>query len=118
MESGVIEDLPPITAKLLDDMEAEFVRRTPKSERAWRRRSAVAGVTRGPAYGPYAIFGSHAKGCTVHDLDDNMYYDFSDGATALIHGYAHPVIAEAIADAYAKGSQTLRSALHVSRRAR
>jgi glutamate-1-semialdehyde 2,1-aminomutase len=98
-------ELPPITAKVNEAMEVEFARRTPKSQAAAAKHSVIATGPRGAAYGPYSIWGSHAEGCRIYDIDGNAYDDFSNVATALIHGYAHPTLGQAIFEAYCKGSQ-------------
>ena len=56
------------------------------------------------SYGPYPLYIERGEGFTLHDVDGNTYVDFSNRATALVHGHAHPVIEEAIKEAIAGGT--------------
>jgi glutamate-1-semialdehyde 2,1-aminomutase len=95
-----------IVARVRQEMEEDFARRTPESQKAARRGSSLAaGPRQAAVYGPYQIWGTHAEGCKIYDLDGNVYDDFSNVATALIHGYAHPLVGQAITEAYSKGAQ-------------
>lgn len=45
---------------------------------------------------PYTIYADRGHGCRVTDVDGNTYIDWVNTFSALIHGYAHPVVSEAI----------------------
>jgi glutamate-1-semialdehyde 2,1-aminomutase len=51
----------------------------------------------------YPLIVKQAKGCVVTDVDGHDYIDLSCGYGPHILGYAHPVIAQAIADAALAG---------------
>src|SRR3954463_13241459 len=44
---------------------------------------------------PYPIYAARGEGCRVWDLDGNEYIDCINNFTSLIHGHAHPALAEA-----------------------
>jgi glutamate-1-semialdehyde 2,1-aminomutase len=55
-------------------------------------------------YSPYPIYAQKGKGCKLYDFDGNSYIDFLNNYTALIHGHAHPTIAESVTEQLKKGS--------------
>ena len=55
-------------------------------------------------FSPYPIYAQSGNGCKLYDFDGNSYIDFLNNYTALIHGHAHPVIAETVAEQLKKGS--------------
>ena len=54
---------------------------------------------------PYGIYVARAKGPHKWDVDGNRYVDYFGGHGALILGHGNPVVAAAIAEAAADGSQ-------------
>ncbi|MCX7382895.1 MAG: aminotransferase class III-fold pyridoxal phosphate-dependent enzyme [Alphaproteobacteria bacterium] len=54
---------------------------------------------------PYGIYVARAKGPHKWDVDGNKYVDYFGGHGALILGHGNPVVAAAIAEAAADGSQ-------------
>jgi glutamate-1-semialdehyde 2,1-aminomutase len=47
-------------------------------------------------YPPYPAVMERGEGCRLVDLDGNSLLDFTGNHSVLIHGYAHPVVMEAI----------------------
>jgi glutamate-1-semialdehyde 2,1-aminomutase len=45
---------------------------------------------------PYPLFIDQARGAEVVDVDGNVYLDFINNYTSLIHGHAHPGISAAV----------------------
>src|SRR5581483_2966890 len=61
--------------------------------------------SRGAAvYSPSPIVIDRGRGSHVWDVDGNEYVDFMMSFGALIHGHAHPKLAEVVSDAMATGS--------------
>jgi glutamate-1-semialdehyde 2,1-aminomutase len=73
------------------------------AERA--RRVMPGGETRTITFhAPYPLTGDHGSGCQFTDVDGNAYYDLINNYTSLLHGHAHPVINQAVADQLARGT--------------
>lgn len=47
-------------------------------------------------YTPYPIFMSSAKGCELIDVDGNVYTDFMNNFTVMVHGHNHPKVVKAV----------------------
>lgn len=47
-------------------------------------------------HSPHPPYAAAGKGCRLKDVDGNTYLDFLNNYTSMIHGHAHPVIAEAV----------------------
>ncbi|OGP89975.1 MAG: hypothetical protein A2156_05995 [Deltaproteobacteria bacterium RBG_16_48_10] len=54
-------------------------------------------------FNPYPFFVLKGKGCRLHDIDGNVYFDFLNNYTALIHGHAHRAIVKAASEQLKKG---------------
>lgn len=54
---------------------------------------------------PYGIYVSHAQGPHKWDVDGNRYIDYFGGHGALLLGHNNPVVAQAIQQAFAQGTQ-------------
>lgn len=86
-------------AELRQQIEDEYRQRTPKSHANFQRAKAVlpGGDTRsGTTFPPYPSYIDHAAGCFLYDADGHELLDFTNNATTLIHGHAHPEIIRAI----------------------
>ena len=84
-----------------------YMARTPKSKAAFEeaRQYMAGGECRSIAcFDPYPFTMEYGEGCRIHDLDGNVYIDFLNNYTSLIHGHAHPALTKAIAEAVAKGT--------------
>lgn len=84
-----------------------YMSRTPKSKAAFEeaRKYMAGGECRSIAcFDPYPFTVEYGEGCRIHDLDGNVYIDFLNNYTSLIHGHAHPALTKAIAEAAAKGT--------------
>lgn len=84
-----------------------YCSKTQKSKAAFERaqNSLAGGECRSIAcFDPYPFTMDYGEGCRIHDLDGNIYIDFLNNYTSLIHGHAHPALTEAIAKAAAKGT--------------
>jgi glutamate-1-semialdehyde 2,1-aminomutase len=92
---------------VLERIEAEYRRRTPRSAEEFRRSAEVipAGASRSlvlfPPHPPVMVEG---KGARFVDLDGNEYIDFVNCHSALVHGHAHPGITAAIQRQAARGT--------------
>jgi glutamate-1-semialdehyde 2,1-aminomutase len=72
-----------------------FIERTPKSQALTERAKQVmpGGDTRsGVYYAPYPAYMVKGQGTTLTDLDGNIYLDFLNNFTSLVHGHAHPAL--------------------------
>lgn len=72
-----------------------FIERTPKSQALTERAKRVlpGGDTRsGVYYSPYPAYMVKGQGNTLTDLDGNVYLDFLNNFTSLVHGHAHPAL--------------------------
>lgn len=81
--------------------------RTVKSGEMYKKacKYIAGGETRSVSYyHPYPLTIAYGKGCEIHDLDGNTYYDFINNYTSLIHGHANPVVLEAMIKAEERGT--------------
>ncbi|GMQ94621.1 MAG: aspartate aminotransferase family protein [Acidimicrobiia bacterium] len=53
---------------------------------------------------PYPLYGDHASGCRVTDIEGIERIDFANNMTSLIHGHAHPAIVRAVSDQLGRGT--------------
>lgn len=61
------------------------------------RRSLPGGNTRTTVFmQPHPIYAARGEGCRLIDVDGNSYIDCINNFTALIHGYGHPSITQAV----------------------
>jgi glutamate-1-semialdehyde 2,1-aminomutase len=82
-------------------------KRTPKSAGMDKsaRQYLPGGDTRTAVFfEPYPMYIAKGKGSKFFDIDGNVYLDFLNNYTALIHGHAHPAIADAACDQIKKGA--------------
>ncbi len=92
---------------IAEELVAEYRRRTPRSAEQFEsaKRVLPGGDTRTVAFHPpYPLTVSHGQGCRFTDLDGNVYLDFLNNYTSLIHGHAHPAITEAVTNQVGKGT--------------
>ncbi len=92
---------------LSEQLRAQLLARTPGSQAAYERASAV--MPRGvpssfQAADPRPVYLSHGAGSRVWDVDGNEYVDFHNGFGVMCVGHANPVITEAVARRAAQGS--------------
>ncbi len=67
--------------------------------------STGGGDTRAAAFfSPYPFVIDKGEGCPVVDVDGNVYWDFVNNYTALIHGHAHLRIVEVVSSQLRKGT--------------
>jgi len=52
---------------------------------------------------PYPFYIDSGEGFQLFDVDGNVYIDFLNNYTSLIHGHAHPAIIKAVSDRVSKG---------------
>ena len=86
---------------------AGYRRMTPGSEALAARAqdSFPSGITHDSRHlEPYGLYIDRAEGPRKWDVDGNEYIDYFGGHGALILGHNHPVVAEAVTAAYAKGT--------------
>jgi len=97
----------PDTALTNSPIVAAYRQKTPGSEALSRRAQASfpSGITHDSRHlEPYGVYIDRAEGALKWDVDDNRYIDYFGGHGALILGHNHPVVAEAVQAAYAKGT--------------
>ena len=85
--------------ELRQRVEGEYRRRTPRSRVLHERAQAwlPGGETRtGTAFAPYPTYMDRGEGNYLYDVDGNRLLDFTNNATSLIHGHAHPALVRAI----------------------
>jgi glutamate-1-semialdehyde 2,1-aminomutase len=71
------------------------------------KKTMVGGVNAGGRYDslwgrPFLV--ARGEGCRVWDIDGNEYIDFSQASGAMIHGYNHPAIRQAVLGAIETGA--------------
>ena len=47
-------------------------------------------------HSPHPPYAASGAGCRLTDVDGNVYLDFLNNYTSMIHGHANPVVAEAV----------------------
>ena len=98
-----IDELASIRARV----ETEYRNRTPASKRLFDEavKFLPGGDIRAAAFFfPYPFVIDKGEGCSVIDVDGNVYLDLVNNYTALIHGHAHPRIVEATSAQLRKGT--------------
>lgn len=53
---------------------------------------------------PHPLYAERGEGCRVTDIEGVERIDFANNMASLIHGHAHPAIAEAVAEQLARGT--------------
>jgi len=94
-------------SKIAELAETAYRARTPRSSQLFEAAKTVlpGGDTRSVlCFPPYPTFVKCGSGCRVWDVDSNQYTDFLNNYTSLIHGHAHPVIAEAVCNQVRRGT--------------
>lgn len=89
----------PELARITEQIQQEYVGRTPASSAAYQRarRSMPGGDTRTVAFHPpYPLTIVKGEGYTLTDLDGNIYIDVLNNYTSLIHGHAFAPITDAV----------------------
>jgi glutamate-1-semialdehyde 2,1-aminomutase len=84
-----------------------FQKRTEKSRKMIEiaKKYLPGGDTRTTThYAPYPVFMKSGKGFRLYDVDGNIYTDFLNNYTSMIHGHAHPKIVEAASRQIKKGT--------------
>lgn len=92
---------------VLDRIEAEYRRRTPRSAEQFRRSAELipGGASRSlVVFKPHPPVMVEGKGARFTDLDGNEYIDFVNCHSALVHGHAHAGITTAIQQQAARGT--------------
>jgi len=92
--------------KLLKEQHEIYEKRTPKSKEihSVAKGYLPGGDTRSITFfKPYPLFTKEAKGFRIYDVDGNVYIDFLNNYTALVHGHAYPKIVEAVKEQLEKG---------------
>ena len=81
--------------ELRQRVEGEYCRRTPRSRELHEHAQAwlPGGETRtGTVFAPYPTYMDRGEGNYLYDVDGNLLLDFTNNATSLIHGHAHPAL--------------------------
>jgi glutamate-1-semialdehyde 2,1-aminomutase len=92
-------DISDRLARVIEDQEAAFVARQPRSAQLTSRAtgSLAGGVTSSwQITRPQAVWLSHGAGSKIFDVDGNEYVDLHGGYGAALAGHAHPAIVEAV----------------------
>ena len=93
--------------ELRQRIEDEYRRRTPRSRELHEAAQAwlPGGDTRtGTVFAPYPTYMDRGAGSYLYDVDGNRLLDFTNNATSLIHGHAHPALVRAIQQQAARGT--------------
>ncbi len=96
-----------ILSDLRQRIEDEYRRRTPKSYALHQQAQNYLpdGDTRaGTSFLPYPTYVERGEGSYLYDVDGNAMLDFTNNATSLIHGHAHPKIVETLQQQAARGT--------------
>ena len=91
----------------LNKISKTYVSKRPKSGKLNKEAQNFlpGGDTRNSVfYRPYPAFMERGEGCRLYDIDGNVYIDFLNNYTSLIHGHAHPKIVEAVIDQVKQGA--------------
>jgi glutamate-1-semialdehyde 2,1-aminomutase len=91
----------------LNKIWSPYIKKRPKSEKLYKEAVSYlpGGDTRSVTfYRPFPTFMEHGEGCRLYDVDGNVYIDFGNNQTSLIHGHAHPRIVEAVVQQVKRGS--------------
>ena len=84
-----------------------YLARTPRSRALHERaRSALPGgdTRTGTFFAPYPPFMARGEGARIHDVDGNVYVDFLNNFTSLVHGHAHADVLRAVREQLGRGS--------------
>jgi glutamate-1-semialdehyde 2,1-aminomutase len=95
------------TSTLASLQERLYRARTPTSARMFQeaRRYLPGGDSRSTLfYPPYPAVLDRGEGCVLVDVDGNRLLDFTSNHSALIHGYRHPVVLQAVRSQLEKGT--------------
>ncbi|MGH2826660.1 MAG: aminotransferase class III-fold pyridoxal phosphate-dependent enzyme, partial [Actinomycetota bacterium] len=93
--------------RLIEEQEAAFVERQPRSAALLERASEVlaGGATSSWQIArPQMIWISHGEGSKVYDADGIQYSDFNGGYGVGLMGHAHPAVVEAVSRRVGKGT--------------
>jgi glutamate-1-semialdehyde 2,1-aminomutase len=85
----------------------KYQARTPESAKLYDKAQKYlpGGDTRTATFfDPYPVFMARGEGCRFTDVDGNVYIDFLNNYTSLIHGHAHPAIVRAVMEQVPKGA--------------
>lgn len=100
MPKSIFEEIVP-------KVEGEYYKRTPTSLKLCERakRCMPGGDTRAVCYfKPYPIYIEKAHGAHLTDVDGNVYLDYVNNYTALVHGHTYAPVVEAVSRQIANGS--------------
>jgi glutamate-1-semialdehyde 2,1-aminomutase len=107
IEAETVEHLSERLDRLIEEQEAAFVARQPRSGAMLPRaeRSLAGGVTSSwQITRPQPVFLTHGAGSKVYDLDGNEYVDLHGGYGAGLAGHAHPAIVDAVRTQVGRGT--------------
>jgi glutamate-1-semialdehyde 2,1-aminomutase len=91
----------------LNKIRTKYISKRPKSEQMHKeaRQFLPGGDTRSVTFfRPFPTFIERGEGCRLFDVDGNVYIDFGNNQSSLIHGHAHPKIVEAVITQVNRGS--------------
>jgi len=96
-----------IFAEFKEEIYRSYISKRPKSKKLHEeaKNYLPGGDTRSVTlFRPFPTFMQRGEGFNLYDVDGNVYTDFWNNATSLIHGHAHPEIVKASVEQIAKGS--------------
>ena len=100
-------DKETIYRQWMDRLIRKYQERTPKSAALYDQAQQYlpGGDTRTATFfDPYPVFMARGEGCRFTDVDGNVYIDFLNNYTSLIHGHAHPATVKAVIEQVPKGA--------------
>ncbi|MGH2790647.1 MAG: aspartate aminotransferase family protein [Actinomycetota bacterium] len=93
--------------RLIEEHEAAFIERQPRSTALLERASKVMAGGAASSWQiarPQMIWISHGEGSKVYDADGIQYSDFNGGYGVGLMGHAHPAVVEAVSNRVGKGT--------------
>jgi glutamate-1-semialdehyde 2,1-aminomutase len=91
----------------LNKIESQYISERPKSQKLYEeaRHFIPGGDTSGwTFYRPFPTYMERGEGCRLYDVDGNVYIDFLNSFTSLIHGHAYPKVVKAVIEQVNRGS--------------
>ncbi|MGH8792690.1 MAG: aminotransferase class III-fold pyridoxal phosphate-dependent enzyme, partial [Stackebrandtia sp.] len=98
--------MTPTSETIAEEVRRRYTRRTPGSLQLHEaaKEHLPGGDTRTiNHFTPYPTFMERGDGCTLVDVDDNVYIDFNNNMSAVAHGHGHPALVAAAAEQYPRG---------------
>ncbi len=96
-----------IFSEVKEEIFRSYISKRPQSNKLHEAAKAYlpGGDTRTVTFfRPFPTFMQRGEGFNLYDVDGNIYTDFFNNATSLVHGHAHPAVVKAVTDQVRMGS--------------